>query len=182
MFLRRLVLGLVLCLAAACGSVGQGGQLDPQHGLPVEALQITTHDGRGHRFRVEIADNDASRERGLMFRKSLGPDAGMLFDFHEPQYVSFWMKNTLIPLDLLFIDEHGRVVNVAAMATPMSEATIPSAGPVLGVLEIRGGRAAELGIRSGDQVRERIFGTLSAQVCAGAARHHFRCPPTGLMS
>ena len=157
MFLRRLVLGLVLCLAAACGSVGQGGQVDAQHGLPVEALQITTHDGRTHRFRVEIADNDASRERGLMFRKSLGPDVGMLFDFKEPQYVSFWMKNTLIPLDMLFIDTRGRVVNVAAMATPMSETTIPSAAPVLAVLELRGGRAAELGIKPGDEVRERIF-------------------------
>ena len=157
MFVRRLVLGLVLCLAAACGSVGQGGQVDPQHGLPVEALQITTHDGHTHRFRVEIADNDASRERGLMFRKSLAPDAGMLFDFKSPQYVSFWMKNTLIPLDMLFIDQQGVVVNVAANATPLSEANIPSAGPVLGVLEIRGGRAAQLGIQAGDKVRERIF-------------------------
>ena len=138
--------------------MGQGGQLDPQHGLPVEALQITTHDGHTHRFRVEIADNDASRERGLMFRKSLGPDAGMLFDFHTTQYVSFWMKNTLIPLDMVFIDARGTVVNVAANATPLSEANIPSAGPVLAVLELRGGRAAQLGIQAGDQVHERIFG------------------------
>ena len=158
MFVRRLLLGLALCLAAACGSVGQGGQLDPQHGLPVEALQIVTHDGHSHRFRVEIADNDASRERGLMFRKSLGPNAGMLFDFHTTQYVSFWMKNTLIPLDMVFIDARGTVVNVAARATPLSEANVPSAAPVLAVLELRGGRAAELGIQAGDQVHERIFG------------------------
>ena len=155
---RRLILGLVLCLAAACSSVSRGGDVGAQSGLPVEALQIVTHDGHVHRFHVEIADNDASRERGLMFRNSLGPDAGMLFDFKTPQDVSFWMKNTLIPLDMLFIDQNGMVVNVAANATPLSEANIPSAAPVLGVLEIRGGRAAEIGVQPGDHVHERIFG------------------------
>ena len=156
--MRRLILGLVLTLAAACGSVGEGAQNASQHGLPVEPLQIVTHDGHVHRFHVEIADNYASRERGLMFRKSLGPDAGMLFDFKTEQPVAFWMKNTLIPLDMVFIDAHGTVVNVAANARPMSEANIPSDGPVLGVLEIRGGRAAEIGVQRGDKVRERIFG------------------------
>jgi hypothetical protein len=156
--MRRLILGLVLALAAGCSSPGRGDDLAPQSGLPVENLQIVTHDGRVHNFRVEIADNDASRERGLMFRKSLAPDAGMLFDFKTPQDVSFWMKNTLIPLDMVFIDAHGVVLNVAANATPLSEANIPSAGPVLGVLEIKGGRAAEIDIEPGDKVRERIFG------------------------
>ena len=154
---RRLILGLVLVLAAACSSVGRGDELAPQSGLPIESLQIVTHDGHVHRFKVEIADNDASRERGLMFRKSLAPDAGMLFDFKSPQDVAFWMKNTLIPLDMLFIDEHGVVVNVAANATPLSEVNIPSAAPALGVLEIRGGRAAEIGVKPGDVVHERIF-------------------------
>ena len=158
MFARRLILGLVLTLVAACGSMSQGGQDLSQHGLPVEALQIVTHDGQVHRFRVEIADNDATRERGLMFRKSLTPDAGMLFDFKREQDVAFWMKNTLIPLDMVFIDAHGTVVNVAADATPLSEANVPSAGPVLGVLEIKGGRAAQIGVRAGDKVRGRIFG------------------------
>ncbi len=160
--MRRLIVGLVLTLAAACGSVGEGAQNvsrnAAQRGLPVEPLQIVTHDGRVHRFRVEIADTYASRERGLMFRKSLGPDAGMLFDFKTEQPVAFWMKNTLIPLDMVFIDARGTVVNVAANAKPMSEANIPSDGPVLGVLEIRGGRAAEIGVQAGDKVRERIFG------------------------
>ena len=139
---------------AACGSLARE---EPQHGLPVEPLQIVTHDGQVHRFRVEIADTDATRERGLMFRRSLGPNVGMLFDFKQVQNVSFWMKNTLIPLDMLFIDQNGRVVNVAANATPLSEANIPSAAPVLGVLEIRGGRAGELGVQPGDKVIERIF-------------------------
>jgi hypothetical protein len=158
-FARRLIIGFVLAMAAVwtAPSVAQE-DLNPQSGLPVEKLQIVTHDGHVHKFKVEIADNDASRERGLMFRKSLAPDAGMLFDFKVPQGVQFWMKNTLIPLDMLFIDEHGTVLNVAANATPLSETDIPSAGPVLGVLELRGGRAAELGVKAGDTVRERIFG------------------------
>ena len=125
----------------------------------VERLQITNHAGKTYDFRVEIADNDASRERGLMFRKSLAGDAGMLFDFKSEGNVSFWMKNTLIPLDMLFIDKDGYIINLAPNATPMSEDNIPSGGPVLGVLEIRGGRAAELGIEPGDRVRERIFGS-----------------------
>ena len=158
MIVRRLILSLVLCLAAGCGSTSRGGEFDAQTGLPVEQLQIVTHDGRIHSFHVEIADNDASRERGLMFRKSLAADAGMLFDFKSPQYVSFWMKNTLIPLDMVFIDPNGVVVNVAANATPLSEANIPSAAPVLGVLELRGGRAAQIGVQAGDHVHERIFG------------------------
>ena len=105
-----------------------------------------------------VAANDADREQGLMYRTKLAPNEGMLFVFNENAVHCFWMKNTLIPLDMVFIDEHGVVVNVAANATPLSEANIPSAGPVLGVLEIRGGRAAELGVQAGDQVRERIFG------------------------
>jgi hypothetical protein len=158
-FARRLIVGFVLAMAAVwtAPSVAQE-DLNPQSGLPVEKLQIVTHDGHVHKFKVEIADNDASRERGLMFRKSLAPDAGMLFDFKVSQDVQFWMKNTLIPLDMLFIDAHGTVLNVAANATPLSETDIPSAGPVLGVLELKGGRAAELGVKAGDTVRERIFG------------------------
>ena len=128
-FARRLILGLMFVLVAGCSSAAQDPALSPQSGLPVENLQIVTHDGHVHKFKVEIADNFASRERGLMFRKELAPNAGMLFDFKTPQNVSFWMKNTLIPLDMVFIDEHGVVVNVAANATPLSEDNIPSAAP-----------------------------------------------------
>jgi hypothetical protein len=92
-----------------------------------------------------------------MFRKHLAGDRGMLFDFKTPQPVAFWMKNTLIPLDMLFIAPDGRVISIARQATPMSETPIPSGGDVLAVLEIRGGRAAEVGVKPGDRVRERIF-------------------------
>ena len=124
---------------------------------PVEPLEIVTHDGRTLKFEVEFVDTDETRERGLMFRKSLAADAGMLFDFKTPQYVSFWMKNTLIPLDIIFIGKDGRIVNIARQAKPMDETPLPSAGPVRGVLEIKGGRAAELGIGPDDLVRHRIF-------------------------
>lgn len=126
------------------------------HTLRTEPLAIVTAHG-ARRFTVEIADTDATREHGLMFRKSLAADRGMLFDFGTPQTVTFWMKNTLIPLDLIFIGKDGRVVTIARNATPMSEALIPSGGPILGVLEVKGGRAAQIGVKPGDEVRERIF-------------------------
>ncbi len=124
--------------------------------LRTEPLDIVTAGGVRH-FTVEIAETDATRESGLMFRKSLAPDRGMLFDFGTPQTVTFWMKNTLIPLDLIFIGKDGHVVSIARNATPMSEALIPSGGPILGVLEVRGGRADQIGVKPGDEVRERIF-------------------------
>jgi hypothetical protein len=124
--------------------------------LKVETLTIATARGVYH-FKVEIADNDATREHGLMFRKTLAPDRGMLFDFKQPAPVAFWMKNTLIPLDMLFITADGRVLAIARNAVPMSEAPIASGGPVLGVLEIAGGRAAAIGAEPGDKVQERMF-------------------------
>ncbi len=124
--------------------------------LRIEGLDIATAKGPAH-FQVEIADTDTTRERGLMFRKSLAPNAGMLFDFVPPRMVSFWMKNTLIPLDMLFIAPDGRILSIARDAPPMSEQPIYSGGVTRGVLEIAGGRAAQLGIQPGDKVRQRIF-------------------------
>jgi uncharacterized membrane protein (UPF0127 family) len=105
-----------------------------------------------HRFTVEVAASPADRSRGLMFRESLAPDAGMLFDFNEERPVSFWMQNTLIPLDMIFIRASGEIANVHANAKPLDTTSIPSDGPVAFVLEIAGGRAAELGIAAGDVV------------------------------
>jgi len=120
--------------------------------LPTESLEITTASGP-HRFAVEIAATAAARERGLMFRRRLAANRGMLFEFGPPQQVSFWMKNTLIPLDMLFVDS-GRIVAIARNATPLSETPIPSGAPVTDVIELRGGRAAEIGAAPGDRVRE----------------------------
>lgn len=122
----------------------------------MEALEVVTPQGRT-RFFVEVADDPAEREQGLMHRKSLSPDRGMLFDFKTPQPVAFWMKNTFIPLDILYIRADGTILSIARNTTPHSEAPIPSGGPVLGVLEIAGGRAAEIGAMPGDKVAHRIF-------------------------
>jgi uncharacterized membrane protein (UPF0127 family) len=126
----------------------------PAPALRVERLEIVTSRGAFH-FRVEIADTVQSREQGLMFRRSLAPDRGMLFDFKTARPVAFWMKNTLIPLDMLFVGADGRILSIAREATPMSETPIPSGGDALAVIELPGGRAAEIAAEPGDLVRER---------------------------
>lgn len=92
-----------------------------------------------------------------MFRKALAPDRGMLFPYNPPQRAAFWMKNTLIPLDILYIAPDGRVLSIARNAVPHDETPLPSGGLVRGVLEIPGGRAAQLGILPGDRVLNKIF-------------------------
>jgi uncharacterized protein len=144
-----------LVLATLALSYGWSAQAEPTP-LAVEPLQVVTAKGVFD-FQVEIADTDATRERGLMFRKSLAPDKGMLFDFKKAQPVAFWMENTLIPLDMIFIGADGRIISIAHNAVPLSQKPIGSGGPALGVLEVRGGRAAEMGALPGDQVKNRIF-------------------------
>jgi len=122
----------------------------------LETVEIITSRGRT-RFQVEVAATKAEQERGLMFRKSLAPDRGMLFTYKRPQPVAYWMKNTLIPLDILYIQADGRVLSIARNARPHDLTPLASGGPVLGVLEIAGGRAAQLGILPGDRVLHRIF-------------------------
>jgi hypothetical protein len=152
--LRRLFLAtLALAICVGCAN---GRAAPAVIKLRTEALEIVTAKGVA-RLTVEIADTDATRERGLMYRTSLKPNAGMLFDFKTPQAVAFWMRNTLIPLDMLFIDKDGLIINIAEQARPLDETPIPSRGVVLGVLEIAGGRAAELGVEPGDRVKQRIF-------------------------
>ncbi len=125
--------------------------------LPAQMITIDSDRGPVH-FRVEIAGDHDSQERGLMYRKSMPPDAGMLFDFHGLVETSFWMKNTYIPLDIVFIRADGTISSIAPMATPLSETPIPSGEPVRAVLEINGGRAAQLGIEPGAKVHAAIFG------------------------
>ncbi len=139
-FLKALLTAFVLVLTlplAACSDEGR--------------LTIESRNG-DHSFAVEIVDTPESRAKGLMYREELAPDAGMLFDFKESRPVSFWMSNTLIPLDMIFITEEGLIANVHAQARPLDTTSIPSDGPVMFVLEIPGGRAAELGIAAGDRV------------------------------
>jgi hypothetical protein len=128
--------------------------------LPVEKLTIDSAKGP-RAFTMEIAADDASRDRGLMFRKKLAPNAGMIFDFHQPMMVAFWMKNTPLSLDLLFVKPDGTISTVAAHAVPFSTAQIQSVEPVRAVIELNAGRAAELGIAPGDRVRDGVFGGLA---------------------
>ena len=130
--------------------------------LPVTTVVIDSEHGPA-RFQAELAADPASQEKGLMFRKSLAPDAGMLFDFHTPDFQTFWMKNTVIPLDMIFIRDDGTISSIAPDATPYSETPIPSYEPVRAVLEINGGRAAQLGILPGEHVHNPIFGNATAE-------------------
>jgi uncharacterized membrane protein (UPF0127 family) len=104
-----------------------------------------------HRFTVQVAATADQQERGLMFYRSLGPDQGMIFPYDPPQDVAFWMKNTLIPLDIIFIRPNGTIARITK-AKALDETPLPAGEPIAAVLEIRGGRAAELGIKPGDHV------------------------------
>jgi uncharacterized membrane protein (UPF0127 family) len=119
-------------------------------------LEIASKSGV-HIFSVEVADTDATREKGLMYRKSLPEGSGMLFDFHQEQDVGFWMQNTYIPLDMLFIRADGRILRIAENTEPLSTRVIRSGGPVRAVLEVIGGTARKLGIAPGDRVAHPIF-------------------------
>jgi uncharacterized protein len=148
--LTGLMLGVGTGLSARAAPQGRsaGGKL--------ETVEVVTMRGRT-RFQVEIAATRAQQERGLMFRKSLAPDHGMLFTYTRPQRVSYWMKNTLIPLDIIYIAPDGKILSIARNARPHDETPLASGGLVLGVLELAGGRAAQLGMLPGDRVLHRIF-------------------------
>lgn len=144
----------VLFLAASCG----GTPARAAGHVAMETSELTIEGAAGrHRFQVELATTPEQRMQGLMFREALAPDAGMLFVYAGERPVGMWMKNTLIPLDMLFIDGAGRIVNIAERTVPGSLETIPSAGPVKGVLELNGGTAARLGIMPGDRVVHPMF-------------------------
>lgn len=117
-----------------------------------EPLSILTFSGGRHDFTVELALDTEQRQQGLMHRTELAEDHGMLFDFGGSRPVAMWMRNTLIPLDMLFINARGRIVNIHQGAVPLSETIIPSGGPVKYVLELKGGVVAKQGIAIGDMV------------------------------
>jgi len=123
-------------------------------------LTIISATGR-HRFQIEVAETPAQMVQGLMFRRSLAPDAGMLFDYKHPTTATMWMHNTLIPLDMLFVDARGKIVNIQQRAVPQSDDVITAAAPVRAVIELNGGTAERLGIAPGDQVLHPIFGNAS---------------------
>lgn len=153
-FRRRLSYGLAaqflaIALVALSGLHGAFAQT-------FEKLEIVTSTGV-HAFSVELASTDAEREKGLMYRRFMPADRGMLFDFKREEPVMFWMKNTYIPLDMIFISRKGIVTAIAPNAEPLSEQLIPSGGPCYGVLEVNGGIAASISLKPGDKVRHAIF-------------------------
>jgi uncharacterized protein len=150
----RAILSLViLCCFCASGS----GQPQALQTFEKSSLTIDTSTGP-HVFTVEMALTPAQQTQGLMFRRALAPDAGMLFDFGDTAPRSFWMENTLIPLDMLFIAADGRIADIHERAVPLSQDIIPSKVPVRAVLELNGGTVARLGIKIGDEVHHPIFG------------------------
>jgi uncharacterized membrane protein (UPF0127 family) len=147
---------LFIVVAALLAATGSMAVSPPSKPLPVIALTIDSDHGPV-KFAVEVAADQQSQEYGLMNRKTLAPNAGMLFDFHQPQCESFWMKDTILSLDMLFIRDDGSISSIAANAVPFSTATISSVEPVRAVLELSGGRAAALDINPGDKVHGTIF-------------------------
>jgi uncharacterized protein len=144
---------LLFFAVALCLAVPTLAQLQT---FATSQLTITSATG-DHQFTIELATTPAQQEQGLMYRRNMAPDAGMLFDFGHPTTTSFWMRNTLIPLDMLFVGADGRIVNIHERAVPMSEQLIPSQGQVRAVIELNGGTAARLDIRAGDRVVYPIF-------------------------
>jgi uncharacterized protein len=149
------VLGLTLCAFGATAGSGDARQLDRLFSR--STLQIATPDARLHTLNIWIADNDARRARGLMFVEQLDDDAGMLFIYPGPQPIAMWMKNTHIPLDMLFVRADGRVARVVENTKPMSTETIQSQDIVLAVIELKAGSAARMKIRPGAQVIHPAF-------------------------
>ena len=146
---------LLLAFAPIAVSFPAWAQLES---FPTGELTIVSASGP-HKFKVEIAATPGQMQQGLMFRSSLAADAGMLFDYGHPMPAMMWMKNTLIPLDMLFVDSQGRIVNIRERAVPGSLDTIAAAAPVRATIELNGGTAARLGIKPGDRVLHPIFGT-----------------------
>jgi uncharacterized protein len=122
----------------------------------LQPLEIASKSGV-HVFAVEMANTPEEQAKGLMFRRSLPEGQGMLFDFHQEQPTAFWMKNTYVSLDMIFIRGDGRILRIAENTVPLSEALVPSGGPVRAVLEVVAGTAKKLGIAPGDRVAHPIF-------------------------
>jgi uncharacterized membrane protein (UPF0127 family) len=149
-----LLIALLLFVPAAAAQQFQTFEKAP--------LTIDTATGAQH-FTVELAVTPAQQEQGLMFRRAMAADAGMLFVFPQIHTATFWMHNTFIPLDMLFVGFDGHIADIHERAVPLSDALISSKGPVLAVIELNGGTVSRLGIKPGDLVHHEAFGTAPKQ-------------------
>ena len=148
------ILRTLVIVGLALSTVAVGRAADDAY--TTTEIWIETADNR-HRFTIEVAETPEQITRGVMFRSEVAEDGGMLFDYDPPRLVSMWMKNTLIPLDMLFVDESGIIGRIATWTTPLSLEPIPSGGPVRAVIELKGGITEQLGIKAGDKVVHPIF-------------------------
>ena len=152
----RLARSALAALAVVGLTASTPSTQDRARAAELQTIEIASKTGV-HAFEVEMAITPEEKEHGLMFRKELPAGHGMLFDFQFDQPVAFWMKNTYIPLDMLFIRSDGRILRIAENTEPFSERNIPSGGPVRAVLEVISGTAKKLGIAPGDRVGGSIF-------------------------
>jgi uncharacterized membrane protein (UPF0127 family) len=156
---RRLLLTL-LAFAPLAARAQEPDIKGPQPELPKEKLVIITRDGARHDFNVEMAITPQQQTVGLMFRPTVAADGGMLFDWGTPHGSQMWMRNTIAPLDMVFINADGTIRSIAENTVPESLAVIDSRGPVRATLELAAGTTAKLDIRVGDKVEQRIFGNV----------------------
>jgi uncharacterized protein len=155
-FFKSALVALFLLFAGTLAGVAVAQQ---EMTFPRDELSIKTAAGQTLKFSIELAVTDAQREHGLMYRKTMPPDAGMLFDFGVARPVSMWMENTILPLDMLFIQGDGTISHIRENAVPFSRDIIDSHGPVKFVLELNAGRAKALGIKIGDKVISKRIGS-----------------------
>ncbi len=154
------IVALLVLLSALATSHADQSTAAFLESLDRSELAIATAAGETHKFEVWLVRNPAERARGLMFVEALEPDGGMLFVYPQPQMIGMWMKNTLIPLDMLFVEADGNIAYIAENTVPHSLETVSAKMPVSAVLELRGGRVAELGIAPGDKLRHAFFSPL----------------------
>ncbi len=150
--------GLAAAVLVTLFAVPESGYAQKKLDFKQDTLLVVKQAGGRYTFQIELARTPAQRQQGLMFRERLAVDAGMLFDYEKPQPVAMWMKNTYVPLDMIFIDGAGIITHISKRAVPLSLQPISSNGPVRAVLEVNGGISDHLGIRIGDEVRHAIFG------------------------
>jgi uncharacterized protein len=159
MGLRALLVVLLVGLGSGAWTGAWTGRAAAQAPVAFGHGELDIQSASGsHHFNIELATAMEQQVQGLMFRRSLAPDAGMLFLYTDDRDIQMWMKNTLIPLDMIFMRADGTILNIAERTVPQSLATISSAGPARAVLEVNGGTAARLGIKPGDHVLYSGFG------------------------
>jgi uncharacterized membrane protein (UPF0127 family) len=158
-FLSSRLVGLLALLALAAPSLADTSDPQLDRVFPRSTMQIATPDARLHNFNIWVADDDQRRARGLMFVKQMADDAGMLFIYPQAIRASMWMKNTFIPLDMLFVAADGKVMHIVENTEPQSLKTIESTSDVIAVIELKGGTASKLHIAKGARVMHAAFGS-----------------------